>query len=85
MEIEELYELESEQFLDIVSKNIERIRENKGMTKLDVSRQLGFMAPDHYSRMELRANQKHFNLKHIYKLSKIFDIEVCELVSNNTN
>jgi len=85
LEIEELYELESEQFFDMLSKNIERIREEKGMTKLDVSRQLGFIAPDHYSRMELRANQKHFNLKYIYKLSKIFDIEVCELVSNITN
>ena len=77
---EELLENEAERFLDVISKNVERIRESKGMTKLDVSRELGFMYPDHYSRMELRANGKHFNLKHIYKLSKIFDVSISDII-----
>ena len=76
MEDYDRLELEAELFLDTVSKNVEKIREEKGMTKLDVSRELGFMAADHYSRMEFRANQKHFNLKHLYKLSKIFNVPV---------
>lgn len=73
-------EQESEIFLDIVSKNIERIREQKGITKLHISQELGFMYPDHYSRMELRANGKHFNLKHIYKLSKILEVPIIEII-----
>ncbi len=81
MDQDELLEQEAEAFLDTISKNVERIREAKGMTKLDVSRELGFMAPDHYSRMELRANGKHFNLKHLYKLSKILDIELNEFIA----
>ena len=80
MDQEELLEQEAEAFLDTISKNVERIREAKGMTKLDVSRELGFMAPDHYSRMELRANGKHFNLKHLYKLSKILDVPVSDFI-----
>ncbi len=76
MEHEEVLELEAEAFLDTISKNIEKIRESKGWTKLDVSRELGFMYPDHYSRMELRSNKKHFNLKHLYKLSKILDVPI---------
>ena len=80
MDQDELFEQEAEAFLDTISKNVERVREDKGMTKLDVSRELGFMAPDHYSRMELRADGKHFNLKHLYKLSKILDVPVSELV-----
>lgn len=82
MEKEEVLELEAETFLDTISKNIERIREAKGMTKLDVSRELGFLYADHYSRMELRAKGKHFNLKHIYKLSKILNVSVSELIGN---
>ena len=78
----ELLEQEAVKFLDTVSKNVERIREAKGMTKLDVSRELGFLYADHYSRMELRSNDKHFNLKHIYKLSQILDVDISELVSN---
>ncbi|MCB4743914.1 MAG: RAD52 family DNA repair protein [Sulfurovum sp.] len=31
-----------------------------------------------YSRMELRVNSKHFNLKHLYKLAKILDVPVSE-------
>jgi len=77
----ELLEQEAVKFLDTVSKNVERIREDKGMTKLDVSRELGFLYADHYSRMELRSNDKHFNLKHIYKLSKILDVDISELVA----
>jgi len=77
---DELLEQEAEAFLDTISKNVERIREAKGMTKLDVSRELGFMAPDHYSRMELRANGKHFNLKHLYKLSKILGVDIGEFL-----
>ncbi len=80
MDQDELLEQEAEAFLDTISKNVERIREAKGMTKLDVSRELGFMAPDHYSRMELRANGKHFNLKHLYKLAKILDVELNEFI-----
>ena len=80
MDQDELLEKEAEIFLDIVSKNIERIREEKGVTKLDISRKLGFMYPDHYSRMELRSNGKHFNLKHLYKISKILDVELGEFI-----
>ena len=80
MDQDELLEQEAEAFLDTISKNVERIREAKGMTKLDVSRELGFMAPDHYSRMELRANGKHFNLKHLYKLSRILGVPVNEFL-----
>ena len=83
MDQDELFEQEAEAFLDTISKNVERIREVKGMTKLDVSRELGFMAPDHYIRMELRADGKHFNLKHLYKLSRILDVPVNELVKES--
>ncbi len=83
MEIEEILEQEAEAYLDFISKNVENIRENKGMTKLDVSRELGFMYPDHYSRMELMSNNKHFNIKHLYKLSKILDVPICSFFETN--
>ena len=76
MDSDEILEQEAETFLDRISKNVERIREEQGMTKLDVSRELGFMVPDHYSRMELRSNSKHFNIKHLYKLSQILDVPI---------
>ncbi len=76
----ERLEQEAEEFLNTVSKNIEIFREKKSITKLDISRQLGFMYPDHYSRMELRANGKHFNLRHLYKISKILEVPISELI-----
>ena len=78
MDKDDLLEQEAEQFLDLISKNIESIRESKEITKLDISRELGFMYPDHYSRMELRANGKHFNIKHLYKISKILEVDISE-------
>ena len=82
MEDYERLELEAENFLNIISQNIEKIREEKGMTKLDVSRKLGFMVADYYSKMELRANGKHFNLKHLYKLSKILNVPITDFCEN---
>ena len=79
MDFDEELEVESVQFLDTVSRNVTLIREEKGMSKLEVSRLMGFMTPDHYSRMELRSNRKHFNLKHLYKLSRILDVEFSQL------
>lgn len=79
MDFDEKLEVESVIFLDTVSRNVMQIREEKGMSKLEVSRLMGFMTPDHYSRMELRSNNKHFNLKHLYKLSRIFDVEFSKL------
>ncbi len=79
MDFDEELEVESVQFLDTVSRNVTLIREEKGMSKLEVSRLMGFMTPDHYSRMELRSNGKHFNLKHLYKLSRILDVEFSQL------
>ena len=79
MDFDEELEVESAKFLDAVSQNVTRIREEKGMTKLEVSRLMGFMTPDHYSRMELRSNDKHFNLKHLYKLSRILKVDFYEL------
>lgn len=74
----DILEQEAEKFLTKISKNIEKIREKKGLTKLHVSRELGFMCPDYYSRMELRSNGKYFNLRHVYKLSKILDVDIQE-------
>lgn len=82
MDKDDLLEQEAEQFLDLISKNIESIRESKEITKLDISRELGFMYPDHYSRMELRANGKHFNIKHLYKISKILEVDISEFFKN---
>jgi len=79
LDFDEELEVESVQFLDTVSRNVTLIREEKGMSKLEVSRLMGFMTPDHYSRMELRSNGKHFNLKHLYKLSRILDVEFSQL------
>jgi len=49
MDNDEILEQDAEAFLNKISKNVEKIREEKGMTKLDVSRELGFMYADHYS------------------------------------
>ena len=75
---DEILEQEAEAFLNVVSKNVSKIRESQKKTKLEVSRELGFMFADHYSKMELRSKNKHFNIKHIFKLSKIFNVPISQ-------
>lgn len=69
-EIEEIYKL--------ISKNIKKIRQEKGFTQSDVALAMGFTTPTFFTNAE-NSNNKHFNLEHIIKISKILDVSIEEI------
>ena len=69
---------EIENFMKTVSYNVKRIREEKKMSQLEVALSIGQKASGFYANAENHAHDKHFNLVHLYKLSVLFDVDICE-------
>jgi len=60
----------------IVGQNVKKYREEKAFSQLQLSYAMGYKSVSLVSAAELAQNSKHFNLEHLYKISKILDIEL---------
>lgn len=60
----------------IIGHNVKKHREEKGFSQLQLSFAMGYKSVSLVSAAELAKDDKHFNLEHLYKISKILDIEL---------
>ncbi|MDD4950581.1 helix-turn-helix transcriptional regulator [Sulfuricurvum sp.] len=65
-----------------IGENVKKYRELKGMSQLQLSNAMGYSSVSLVSAAELCSDGKHFNLEHLYKIAKILDVEMCELIKN---
>ena len=73
---------EIEAFYKRVSSNVKDARIKANMSQLDLALKLGIKSIAFYSNCENSKYNKHFNLEHIYKISKALDIDMCEIVGD---
>ncbi len=71
-------EEESEDFFRTISCNVKRIRNEKGISQLEVALSIGQKSSGFYANTENYKHGKHFNLLHLFKLSKLFDVDISE-------
>lgn len=71
------------EFYRQVSKSIKKIRKEKKISQLDLALDIGIKSVEFYSNCENNRYDKHFNLEHIFKISKILDIDICKLLKNS--
>ena len=71
-------EQENHEFFDLVAKNVKRIRNEKGISQLETALSIGQAGGGFYANMENNARGKHFNLLHLFKLSKLFKCDISE-------
>lgn len=69
--------------LDTISKNVIKYRKEKGYSQLKLATELGYSSASYLGRMEIRKNDEHFNIVHLYKISKILDVELCKFFEKN--
>ena len=72
------FELENygEKILDIVSLNVKKYREQKGLTQMQLALEIGMSGGAYLGRAEIRKNKHHFNIKHLAKIAKVLDIDI---------
>ncbi|WP_421716903.1 helix-turn-helix transcriptional regulator [Arcobacter arenosus] len=68
----------SEEVLDTVSKNVLKYRKEKGMTQMQLALEIGMNGGAYLGRAEIRKDNQHFNIKHLAKISKVLEIDICE-------
>ena len=68
----------SEEILNRVSKNVVRIRKEKGYSQLKLALEMGLGGAAYLGRMELRKSGYHFNIMHLAKISRILHVDIKE-------
>lgn len=69
---------ELQNFYKIVSKNVIRIRKERKISQLKLAIAIGHQNPTFVGKAEILAENKHFNLEHLFKFSAVLDIEMAE-------
>ncbi len=64
-----------EQYI-LISKNIKLIRLREKKTQEEIALSMGFTTATFYTNAENNRQNKHFNLEHIIKISKILDVHI---------
>lgn len=67
-------------FYKKISQNIRNLRENTGMSQLDLALEIGIKSVAFYSNCENNRYGKHFNLEHIYKISKALNVAIKDII-----
>ena len=70
---------EIEFFYKKISKNNKKYRLKKGLSQEKLALDIGVKSIAFYSNCESNRYQKHFNLEHLYKISKSLNINIEDL------
>lgn len=83
MEEEKLCDIQKDEILNFyqnISKIVRETREAKGISQLDLALEIGIKSVAFYSNCECCRYGKHFNLEHLYKISKVLDVDICSFL-----
>ena len=61
----------------LVGRNVKMLREQKGLTQIQLSLEIGQSSTSIISQAEL-GKGKRFNLEHLYKISKVLECDICD-------
>lgn len=73
-------EEELKEFHKQVSQNVKKFRTLKKKPQLDLVLEMGIKSTSFYSKCENSKDNHHFNLSHLYSISKALDIPLEELI-----
>jgi len=76
-------EIYSELILTRVSKNVVKYRKMRNYSQMQLALEIGLSGGAYIGRAELRKDNHHFNLKHLAKISKILDVDMCHFFELN--
>ncbi|TLE02781.1 helix-turn-helix domain-containing protein [Helicobacter japonicus] len=66
------------EFYKNVSRKIRSLREERGVSQLDLALDIGIKSIAFYSNCENNRYGKHFNLEHCYKIAKSLNVNIRE-------
>lgn len=70
-------------FYELVSKNVIRLRKEKKVSQLKLANAIGHQSPTFLGKAEILAENKHFNLEHLFKISLVLNVSMDEFFKKN--
>ncbi len=78
METIDISEENLQNFYSIVSSNVVRLRKEKKVSQLDLATTIGHTSATFLGKAEILAENRHFNMEHIYKIATALNVDMCE-------
>ena len=63
-------------YISFIGSNVKKIRNQRGLTQLQLSQALGHKSVGLVSQSELYLKKQHFNIKHLYQIAYILDVPI---------
>ena len=80
MEATDFSEKELEFFYRKIGTVVKRARKKKNITQMQLALAIGHNSVGHVAKAELYKYGKHFSLEQLYKISKVLNIPMAEIV-----
>jgi len=64
-----------------IGKKVKKIREEKGLTQLQLSQAIGHKSVTVISRAEIYYKKQHFNIEHLVKIAFVLEVDICEFLN----
>ena len=65
-----------------IGKNVKRIREEKGISQLQLAMAIGHKSVGVISNCELCLQSKHFNIEQLIKIADVLDVNIKDFFQN---
>ncbi len=65
-----------------IGKNVKRIREEKGISQLNLAMAIGHKSVGVISNCELCLQNKHFNIEHLVKIADVLGVNIKDFFEN---
>lgn len=59
-----------------IGKNVQRLRQEKGISQLELTHRMGFKSVSLVSQAEVYYNNQHFSIKHLYMIASILECDL---------
>jgi len=61
-----------------IGKNVQRLRQEKGISQLELTHRMNFSSVSLVSQAEVFYNNQHFSLKHLYMIASILECDITD-------
>ena len=78
----ELSQEKIQNFHKQIALNVAKIRKEKGLSQLELSLEIGLKSCSLVAGAEANYKNIHFNLEHLYKISKVLNVKMSEFFEN---
>lgn len=78
----EVDEKEINEFHRKIANNVKRIRKEKDISQTDLAISIGHKSVSTIGKIEANLEEKHYNLEQLYKIAKVLDIKIEELIQD---